>query len=118
MHVEIKRAMFGSDSCEDALVDYVYAYVTQNSYPIGCSATRKRQIRKRAERFSVKEGHLYYTLKKGGKQVETRVLSAKHCLIVLFCVGNYCEVCTEPKRTDAGRSGLSRGRNVRSFWGR
>ena len=57
----MKRAMSGSDSCEDALVDDVYAYVTQNSYPIGCSGTRKRQIRKRAERFSVKEGHLYYT---------------------------------------------------------
>ena len=72
----MKRAMSGSDFCEDALVDDVYAYVTQNSYPIGCSGTRKRQIRKR---FSVKEGHLYYTSKKGGKQVETRVLSTKHC---------------------------------------
>ena len=75
----MKRSMSGSDSCEDALVDDVYAYVTQNSYPIGCSGTRKRQIRKRAERFSVKEGHLYYTSKKGGKQVETRVLFTKHC---------------------------------------
>ena len=75
----MKRAMSGSDSCEDAIVDDVYAYVTQNSYPIGCSGTRKRQIRKRAERFSVKEGHLYYTSKKGEKQVETRVLSTKHC---------------------------------------
>ena len=75
----MKRAMSGSDSCEDALVDDVYAYVTQNSYPIGCSGTRKRPIRKRAERFSVKEGHLYYTSKKGGKQVEKRVLSTKHC---------------------------------------
>ncbi|KAL5476018.1 hypothetical protein EMCRGX_G025918 [Ephydatia muelleri] len=29
---------------------------------------RKRQIRKRAERFSVKEGDLYYRCQKGGKQ--------------------------------------------------
>ena len=65
----MKRSMSGSDSCEDALADDVYAYVTQNSYPIGCS-------------------------------------------------GSYCQVCTEPKRADAGRSGLSRGRNVRPFWGR
>ena len=32
---------------EDALVDNVYAYLVQKSYPKGCSGTRKRQISKR-----------------------------------------------------------------------
>ena len=48
--------MSDSDSDENALVDDVYAYLVQKCYPKGCSGMRKRQIRKRAERFSVKEG--------------------------------------------------------------
>ena len=56
--------MSGCDSDEDALVDDVYAYLVQNSYPKGCSGTRKRQIRKRAERFSVKEATYSTALKK------------------------------------------------------
>ena len=71
------RAMSDSDSDEDALVDNVYAYLVQKRYPKGCSGTRKRQIRKRTERFSVKEGNLYYRFKKGEKQVQTQALAAK-----------------------------------------
>ena len=55
--------MSDSDSDEDALVDDVYAYLVQDSCPKECSSTRKKQIRKRAERFSVKEGNLYYRFK-------------------------------------------------------
>ena len=74
--------MSDSDSDEDALVNDVYAYLVQKSYPKGCSGTRKRQIRKRAERFSVKEGKLYYRCKKGGKQVQTHALAVKLSYIV------------------------------------
>ena len=79
-------AMSDSDSDEDALVDDVYAYLVQKSYPKGCSGTRKRQIRKRAERFLVKEGNLYYRFKKEGKQVQTHALAKAyfrlHCLVM------------------------------------
>ena len=71
--------MSDCDSDEDALVDDVYAYLVQNSYPKGCSGTRKRQIRKRAERFSVKGGNLFYCVKKGGKQVQRHALATKLC---------------------------------------
>ena len=60
--------MSGSNSEEDALVDDVYAYLIQKSYPKGCSSVRKRQITKRAERFSVNEGSLYHM--HGGKMVQ------------------------------------------------
>ena len=80
------RAMSDSDSDEDAIVDDVYAYLVQKSYPKGCSGTRKRQIRKRAERLLVKEGNLYYRFKKEGKQVQTHALAKAffrlHCLVM------------------------------------
>ena len=60
-YITINAAMSESDSDEDALVDDVYAYLGQKSYPKGCSGTRKRQIRKRAERFLSEGRHATYT---------------------------------------------------------
>ena len=37
------RAMSDSDSDEDALVDDVYAYLVQKSYPKGCSAWHEKK---------------------------------------------------------------------------
>lgn len=82
--------MADKDSDEDALVDNVY----------GCSGMRKRQIRKGAERLSVKEGNLHYYFKKGGKLVKTHTLATKLSYIVLFGIGSYWRynvyTCTEP----------------------
>ena len=50
-HVEIKRVMSGRDSCEDALVDDVYAYVTQNSYPIDALPRERGRLEKGRKGF-------------------------------------------------------------------
>ena len=44
----------------DVVEDTVY-YLSENKYPEGCSNNRKRQIRKKAEKFLVKDDELYYT---------------------------------------------------------
>ena len=38
-------------------------------YPDGCSDTRKRVIRKKAAKFEVKDGELYYKQKQNGKVI-------------------------------------------------
>ena len=51
----------------DDLVEQACQYLTAKTYPEGCTATRKRQIRKKAEKFKMVNGELYYMPK--GKQV-------------------------------------------------
>ena len=51
----------------DALVQQAYAYVTDKTYPSGCSETRRRVIRKKATKFELKDGELYYKQKQKGK---------------------------------------------------
>ena len=42
-------------------------YLAERKYQEGCSANRKRQIRKRAEKFVLNNGELYYQTKKNGQ---------------------------------------------------
>ena len=44
----------------DDLVEEVYLYMTKKTYPDGCLLNRKRQIRKKAEKFEIVDGELYY----------------------------------------------------------
>ena len=52
---------------EDDLVEDAAVYLVERKYPEGCSANRKRQIRKRAEKFVLNNGELYYQTKKNGQ---------------------------------------------------
>ncbi len=52
---------------EEELIEQAYTYLTQKTYPDGCTATRKRVIRKKAAKFEVKDGELYYKQKQKGK---------------------------------------------------
>jgi len=55
-------------SCaETDLVEQAYQYLSTRSYPTGCSDNRKRVIRKKAKRFEVRDGELYYKKKVKGK---------------------------------------------------
>ena len=45
---------------DDDIVEQVYHYLTKSEYPSGVSEHRKRGIRKKAKRFAVKDGELYY----------------------------------------------------------
>ena len=44
----------------DYLVEEVYLYMTKKTYPNGCLLNRKRQIRKKAEKFEIVDGELYH----------------------------------------------------------
>ena len=50
------------------LLDEVYLYIVEKRYSKECTATRKRQIRKKAEKFVVNDGELFYLSRKD-KQV-------------------------------------------------
>ena len=53
---------------EENLVRDAYVYLTEKTYPDGCSANRKRVIRKKALKFQVSEtGELLYRHKLKGK---------------------------------------------------
>ena len=42
------------------LVEEVYHYITAGTYPIECSQNKKRIIRKKSKRLTVKDGELLY----------------------------------------------------------
>ena len=42
------------------LVDAVYEYLMKKEYPKDCTATKKQQIRKNAEKFRIEGGELIY----------------------------------------------------------
>ena len=49
------------------LLEEAYVYLTEKKYPSGCSDIRKRVIRKKSQKFMVKDGELYYKQQKKGK---------------------------------------------------
>ena len=49
------------------LVEEAYSYVTKKKYPPGCSDVRKRVIRRKAQKFIVKDGEMFYKQQKKGK---------------------------------------------------
>ena len=55
------------DEKEEAtdLVDAVYEYLVKKEYPKDCTATKKRQIRKKAEKFTIERGELIYISNNG-----------------------------------------------------
>ena len=44
----------------DDLIDEAFLYLSEKNYPDGPSATRKRIIRKKAEKIVIVDGELYY----------------------------------------------------------
>ena len=62
-------------SPSDILVENVFVYLTQGTYPESASANEKRVIRKKAKTFSVENGELFYLnrKKKGGKVTLSKI---------------------------------------------
>ena len=58
--VDEKEEALSSD-----LVDAVYEYLMKKEYPKDCMATKKRQIRKKAEKFKIEAGELIYISNNG-----------------------------------------------------
>ncbi len=70
----------GTAESQTDIVELACQYLQDKSYPDGCSANKKRQIRQRAQRFSIISGELYY------KQDKEHV-SMQFCFF--FCVVYY-----------------------------
>ena len=49
------------------LVQEAYIYLTEHRYPSGCVDSRKRSIRKKAGKFVVRDGELFFKKKGKGK---------------------------------------------------
>lgn len=67
-----------SERLEADLVEEAVVYISEKKYPDSCTANRKRQIRKRAEKFELRDGELYYRSGKSG-QVSTILL---RCVLI------------------------------------
>ena len=52
---------------DQELVEQAYIYLTSTTYPPGCDENRKRVIRKKAKKFELKDGELYYKQKQKSK---------------------------------------------------
>ena len=64
----MEPSSYGDESYEEGdLVEQAYLYVTTLGYPAGCTDNRKRVIRKKAKKFEVKEGELFYKKRCKGK---------------------------------------------------
>lgn len=47
------------------LVQEAYIYLTEHRYPPGCADSRKRSIRKKAGKFVVHDGEMFFKKRKG-----------------------------------------------------
>ena len=65
----IDAGVEGEIQTGDFIVD-VYLYLAKKIYPDGCKRQRKRTIRRKAEKFVVREGQLFYINNKGDKVVK------------------------------------------------
>ena len=65
----------------EQLIEQAYTYLREKTYPDGCSETRKRVIRKKAAKFEVKDGELYYKQKQNGK-----VILVDLCSFIFVCL--------------------------------
>ena len=69
--------MENSGDAETDLVDQAYRYITTQTYPPGCSANKKRTIRKKSQKFEVRDGEIYY------KDFRKNSVEKKVCIIHL-----------------------------------
>ena len=78
---------------ENDLVEDVYIYLTKGQYPVNCAANRKRVIRRKAEKFRVRNGELFY-IKKKSRKVNLQCVSAPKEALNHTEVPWYCNSCT------------------------
>lgn len=52
--------MAAADVDDDDLIEETILYISEKRYPNGCSDSWKRQIRKKSEKFVLKNEELYY----------------------------------------------------------
>jgi len=87
------------------LIQDVYVYLTERRYPLSCTEARKRSIRRKAEKFVIREGELYFIKKKkkgrDGKKVSVAVVndlriggSYRYTVSVVATISHFYDVFT------------------------
>ena len=71
MDVKLNNVAVESGAQAGCLLDDVYLYITTKSYPDGCSREKKRTIRRKAERFVIRDGQFFYIMNKGRKVLKS-----------------------------------------------
>ena len=76
MDGEEKHSLDGEED-NDLLADaYLYITTCTSAYPEGCTDIRKRIIQKKAKKFHVSNGELFYRKKQKGKVFSSAILHA------------------------------------------
>ena len=75
MDGEEKHSLDGEEEDNNLLAD-AYLYMTTSAYPDGCTDIGKRIIRKKAKKFHVSDGELFYRKKQKGKVFSSAILYA------------------------------------------
>ena len=63
----VSLSTMDAEERDQELVEQAYVYLTSTTYPPGCDENRKRVIRKKAKKFELKDGELYYKQKQKRK---------------------------------------------------
>ena len=71
VYVSVCLRLRVEEVCGEDLVELACQYISKKVYPDGCSASKKRQIRQRAKRFTIVDGEVFYKL--GAEQVSLRL---------------------------------------------
>ena len=79
---------------QEDLIEQACIYLMEKTYPEGCTLNRKRQIRKRAEKFNIVNGELYYAPK--DKQVAICVFPHRLSVFLSACLSlvdnHFCQM--------------------------
>ena len=54
---------------DDYLLEAALRYIRDGSYPSTCTAALKRSIRRKADKFTLRDGEVYFFLKEEGRGV-------------------------------------------------
>ena len=69
------------DAKSGDLVEEAYENLVKKVYPVGASVAREQCIRRKAQKFVVKGGEMYFKKKKKGKVVHFNLANAHNCVV-------------------------------------
>ena len=81
------------ETSSDDVIEHVYNYKTKSEYPLGASESKKRAIRKKATKFVVKDGELYYIQGQTKHKVSTTLNGFINTVLNECIGGKTVEIC-------------------------
>ena len=68
---------------QEDLIEQACLYLTKKTYPDGCTQSRKRQVRKKAEKFRIVNGELFYLPK---DKLSLSTVYVPQCLLMFHSI--------------------------------